>query len=342
MLFLKVPREMAESTRLKLVEAGLFSKDYDVINEGEHVLFPVTGGFGDLELVEREAERRPLQHRSLEEALSPLLSAEELEQLTKSFDTIGDIAIIEIPPALEAKEKGIGEALLKVHRNLRSVFKKLGPMEGEYRIRRLGLIAGEGGTGTVYKEHGVLMRLDVSKVYFSVRLSHERKRIADLVREGEKVLVLFAGVGPFALVIAKGHPEAEIVAVELNPEAVALMEENIRLNRAGNVKAVLGDAREAVLKDYVGFADRVIMPLPKSAHEFLDAAFAAVKDGGIIHFYALADSENPFEDAMGKVEEAAMGSRDVAQILCHSRRIVRPYSPDMVQVVLDLIVRKNQ
>jgi tRNA (guanine37-N1)-methyltransferase len=341
MLFLKVPRELAEKTRLELVEAGIFSKDYEVINEGDSVLFPVTSGWKDFELVEREAEKRPVQHKSLGEALSSLLSEMELEQLTKSFDTVGDIAIMEIPESLESKEKDIGEALLRVHKNLRSVFKKLGPLEGGYRVRRLGLIAGEQGTETLYKEHGIKMKMDLSKVYFSVRLSHERGRIAEHVKPGEKILLLFAGVGPFALVIAKKHPDAEIIAVEINPDAIRYMEENISLNKALNIKTELGDARDIILEKYKDYADRVIMPLPRKAHEFLDVAFAAVKEGGVIHFYTLADSENPFDDAMQKVEEAVIDSKDVSQVLSLSKRIVRPYSPDMVQVVIDLIVRKD-
>jgi tRNA (guanine37-N1)-methyltransferase len=340
MRFLKVPRELAEKTRLELVDAGLISNEYEVLSEGDSILFPVKGEWKDFEVVEREAEKRPVQPMSLTEAVLGLFTAEELEQLTTSFDIIGDIAIVEIPDPLLPKEKEIGEALLKVHKNLRSVFKKLGAMEGEYRVRRLGLIAGEDRTATTYREHGCQMKLDVSKVYFSVRLSHERGRIAELVKPGERILALFAGVGPFPLVISRRHSDTEIVAVEINPDAVAYLRENIALNKADNIVAEEGDAREIVLGKYQGFADRVIMPLPKSAHEFLDVAFAGVKDGGTVHFYTMASATDPFDDAMEKAREAASGSKVGIELI--SQRIVRPYSHDIVQVVLDLIVRKDQ
>src|SRR5262249_55187053 len=154
-----------------------------------------------------------------------------------------------------------------VHKNLRTVLKKLGPMEGEYRVRRVKPIAGEERTETIYKENGVLMKLDVSKVYFSVRLSSERKRIAELVMPNERVRVLFAGVGPFALAIAKRRPEAEVVAVEINPEAVRYMRENIALNKIRNMEALESDARSLDLRALGRKFDRVVMPLPKSAHE---------------------------------------------------------------------------
>jgi len=334
MLFLKIPRKQAEKIRRELVEAGIFENDYPITSEGDFVLFPVSGPFKKFELIEREAQKREKPTRSLAAALRGILTEKELEILTTSFDLIGDIAIVEIPPGLEPKEKQIGEALLDVHRNLKTILKKLGPMEGEYRVRRVKCIAGEDRTTTIYKESGVAMELDVAKVYFSVRLSHERSRIAELVKPKEKILALFAGVGPFPLVIAKKQPTAKIVAIELNPEAVAFMKKNVERNRASNVEVVLGDAREIVLACYGGFADRVLMPLPKGAHDFLDVAFAGVKDGGIVHFYTFAGIEKPFDEAIALAESKA---RDFGvKINVEGKRIVRPYSPQTVQVVLDL------
>jgi tRNA (guanine37-N1)-methyltransferase len=336
MLFLKVPRKEAEAVRQKLMRGGIFSPEYGIIRDGAHVLLPVTGPYGGFELVERDGERRPKRHERLKDALSGFLGPEELSSVIGSFDIIGDIAIMEIPEGLEPKEKLIGTALLGVHRNLRTVLKKLGPMEGEYRVRKLACIAGPERTETTYRESGLSMKLDAAKVYFSVRLAHERKRIAGLAGAGERVLVLFAGVGPFALAIAKKRPDSRVVAVELNPDAVDYMEENIVLNRLDNVEPVEADARTWIFTD--NSFDRVVMPLPKSAHEFLDVAFRAVKDGGVVHLYAIADIRRPFEDAMGKAEAEAEKSGVGLERL--SERMVRPYSPTAVQVVLDLRVSK--
>ncbi|MBD3210320.1 tRNA (guanine-N1)-methyltransferase [Candidatus Micrarchaeota archaeon] len=334
MKFLKVPRKLAEQTRQQLMEKGIISPDYDIFREGEFVFIPVTKGFRGYELVERKADKKEPGFRSLAGALSSSLDKNELEQLTTSFDILGDIAIVEIPRKLEPKETEIGNALLRVHKNVRAVFKKLGPMEGEYRVRRLARIAGKGGTETLHREHGCRIRLDAAKVYFSVRLSHERKRIAGLVQPGENVLVMFAGVGPFALLIAREKPGASIVAVESNPAAARYLRENIALNKSGNIIAEEGDVRDIIPQKYRGFADRVVMPLPKTAHEFLDMAFAASKRDAVIHFYTIAGSEHPFEDAMARAEKAA--SRHGVRLQTLGSRIVRPYSPELVQVVLDL------
>lgn len=340
MLFLKVPRTHGEKTRCELIQKGIFVGGYPILSEGEHILIPVSGPYGGFEVVEREAEKRPIHHEKLKDALASILSPTELESLIGSFDIIGDIAIIEIPDALESRDREIGEALLSVHKNLKTVLKKLSAMEGEFRVRRVKCIAGEDRTTTLYRESGVVMELDVAKVYFSVRLAHERTRIAGLVKGGERILALFAGVGPFPLVIAKTHKDAEIVAIELNPDAVAFMERNIARAKAKNVKAVLGDARSEVLTNYLGWADRITMPLPKGAHDFLDVAYAGAKDGGMVHFYTFASMADPFPEAVAKAEGVA--KKCGVKIEVASQRIVRPYSPQTVQVVLDLIVRKGR
>jgi len=340
MLFLKVPKKDGERVRRELVRDGIISNEYPIVSEGGSILFPVTRSFGGFDSVERECERISKPSKSLKEALSGVLDEGELEHLTTSFDIIGDIAIVEIPKELETREGEIGKALLDVHRNIRTVLKKMGPMEGEFRVRKVKVIAGEDRTTTLYKESGAVMELDVAKVYFSVRLSHERTRIASLVKPNERVLALFAGVGPYALVIAKKMPSAKIVAIELNPDAVAYMEKNVARNRVRNVETVLGDARAVVMEKYRDFADRVTMPLPKGAQDFLDVAFAGVKDGGIVHFYTFAGAERPFEDARMIVERAA--EKFGVGVKIESERIVRPYSPQTVQVVLDIIVRKKR
>ncbi|HSB47315.1 MAG TPA: class I SAM-dependent methyltransferase family protein [Candidatus Bilamarchaeum sp.] len=335
MLYLKVPRSEAESVRRKLMSEGILSPGYEIIKEGAFVCFPVSKKYGDYETLEIEGQERISPPARLKDALAGLLTGPELESFIGSFDILGDIAVVEIPEGLEPKEKEIGAALLQVHKNLRTVLKKLGGMEGEFRVRRFACIAGENRTETVYRESGLKMRLDLAKVYFSPRLATERSRIAELTKNGERVLVLFAGVGPFALAIAKQKPETKITAVELNPEAVRYMKENIALNKAGNVEAIEADARTLAFRDEF---DRVIMPLPKSAHEFLGVAFAAAKDGATVHFYTIADSKDAFNEAAVKAKEAAEKSKTGIKIM--SQRIVRPYSPSRVQVVLDIEIKK--
>ena len=117
----------------------------------------------------------------LKEALKNELTEHELNILVRGYDVVGDIAITIIPPELEAKESMIGKTILRLHKNVKVVAKRNGNYGGEHRTIPLEIIAGENRKETECKEHGVRLLLNPEKVYFSVRSSNERKRIASLV-----------------------------------------------------------------------------------------------------------------------------------------------------------------
>lgn len=241
-------------------------------------------------------------------ALEGKLSLEELKSLSKSFDIVGDIAIVKIPPTLKCKGGIIAEAIVAANRNIRTVLNQVSPVEGDFRLRRLEWVWGERRAETVYREYGCLFKVDLSKVYFSPRLSYERMRLARLIKPREVVVNMFAGVGCFSIVIAK-HSEASMVySIDINPKAVQLMRENISLNKVdGRVEAILGDAREVVETRLKDEADRVLMPLPAKAYEYLDAALMALRSlGGFVHYYDFIHArrgEKPVEGIIERVRE---------------------------------------
>ncbi len=261
-----------------------------------------------------------------------------LELVPRSYDLIGTIAIVEIKPELKKYERAIAKAIMEIHKPIKTVLKKASAMEGKYRVRSVKILAGEKTTVTTYREHGCLIKLDVAKVYFSVRLSHERERISSFVHEKENVLVMFAGVGPFALVIAKKHKGARVAGVELNPTAVRYFKENIKLNKLHNCEAIKGDVKKIIPTRFANFADRVIMPLPHSAETFLDSAFLAAKDGAVIHFYAMVDEGDMPHKIIEIISQAAKENGIMIEIL--NWKIVRPYAPHISQVVIDFKVKK--
>ncbi|NYZ60482.1 class I SAM-dependent methyltransferase family protein [Candidatus Micrarchaeota archaeon] len=329
---IRVPRKKGEEMRRRLSSSGILDEEYFPSHDEKYVYLPVKKSVPRYKLVEVEARRRELR-KSFKEMLSEIVGWES-EGIFSSYDIVGDIAVLEIPDELRAKEKEIADALLRTNANIKAVLRKESGMEGEFRVRRFSFLAGEKRTEATYVEHGVSMRLDLAKVYFSPRLSHERGRIAEKVRAGEKVLVMFAGVGPFALVIAKKQKDAKVYGIELNPDAVRYFEENVKLNgMEGRVEAILGDVRKVVPERFVGVADRVLMPLPKSAEDFLDVALLAAKKGGVIHFYTFVNRAEGKEAAERKVFEAGRKAGRKIQIL--ESREVRPFSPSTVQIVVD-------
>ena len=266
----------------------------------------------------------------LKDALAGKLSEKELAILTGGFDVLGDIAIIEVEKGLGRKQKLIAKTLLETHNHIKVVLKKTGAHYGKFRRQKMTWLAGEKRKVTEYKESGTRMRLDVEKCYFSPRLGTERFRIANLVAPGERVLVMFSGVAPYQIIIAKHSKAKEVVGVELNPVAHKFALENVKLNKLTNVICIKGDCRKVVPK--LGQFDRVMMCLPKENYLFLDVALKAVKSGGFLHFYCF-EKEGEFSLASDKVLKAA----EQYNIACEVQRVVKAgqHSPRVFRVCVD-------
>ena len=326
----RVKAREAEKTRKKLSASGLLDRLHKAEKEGGFVYFPVRGKVPGHRLVKRRmarVRRKP----AFRESLAKLLG--ENSDAVFSYDVIGDIAVLEVPEKYSKKAREIGLLLLESDSKLKAVFRKAGGREGRYRVTPLAHLAGEERTETVHIENGVRMKVDIAKEYFTPRLAAERKRVAGLVGDGEKVLVLFAGVGPYALAIAK-RKDAEVAGIELNPSAVRHFEESIGMNKLrGRVKVVKGDVKKAVPEMFRGFADRVLMPLPHSAEKFLPEAIMAVKKGGIVHLYTIAEKEGGAEKAWEAVLRAARKAGRGAEAL--RVKAVRPFSASLEQLAID-------
>lgn len=328
-MYLKIFRSKGEEIRRKLIEMGAFDRDREIVRQGDYLLMPIKHEIilPKTEIVfleNKESKRKPA---SLKEALEDKLTKEELLILPKSFDIIGDIAVIEIPDELKDKKKTIGKAILSTFKNILVVANKKTSVGTEYRTRDVEVIAGENRTETLHREYGCIYELDVTRAYFSPRLGTERMRIAKQVKAGERVLVMFAGIGPYAILMAKYARPKEVYAVELNPAAVEYMKENIRRNKV-DVKAILGDAGIEAGKH--GIFDRIIMPLPKDAGNFLDKAIPAVKKGGIIHYYTFTST----------TEEAAQEVKGICSKLGHVIEVLDvvecgTYSPQLSRMCVD-------
>ncbi|MBI2085388.1 MAG: class I SAM-dependent methyltransferase family protein [Candidatus Aenigmarchaeota archaeon] len=242
---------------------------------------------------------------------------------THSYDIVGNIAIIEVPEG--ADEKLMANEIMK-NKNIITVVKKLSAREGVFRTRQLEVVAGKQNLETIHTEHGMKYKLDVGKVYFSPREGEERQKIADKIRNDETVLVMFAGIGAYAIAITKKKPQSKVYAVEINSDAYEYMRTNIRLNRVDAlVYPLKGDVR-IVCKGMDGKFDRVVMPYPAGAHEFLDIAIGCLKKNGFIHFYTISKEgeEDAGKELLGK-EANKLGRKTVN---VESRKVL-PYAPRM-------------
>ncbi|MDD4252498.1 class I SAM-dependent methyltransferase [Methanoculleus horonobensis] len=299
---LAVPRREAEGTRRRLLEEGLLDRRFRPRPEGDAILFPVTEEVPGAVRCEFEAvpERLDLPRHEL----------------------VGGIAI------MQENDSGGAERLLASRPSLETVLFPETAVEGEYRTRRFSVLAGVPTTRTRVTEYGHSFDVDLSLAYFSARLSTERQRILGAMGEGEQVLDMFAGVGPFAITLA--GKAGIVVAADLNPAAVHLLIENIALNRAGNVIPMLADAAHLPRLGLPPF-DRVVMNLPLAAPEFLPAAAALCRDGGTIHLYALEEQEGEYLPLIREVTNGEVVERQV-----------RTYSPGKWHAVYDIAVEKGE
>jgi tRNA (guanine37-N1)-methyltransferase len=246
--------------------------------------------------------------RDLKSELRGTIPNHIVDQVPRSFDVIGSknraVAIIEFPSELEDYDEYVAQAIMRMQKSVVSVLGKESARIGNFRTREYRLMAGDEDTEVIHKESGCLYRLDPRKTYFSSRESSERERISTSSRNGEEVLVMFSGVGPFPICITKKHRDTRATAVELNPDAHNYCVENVHLNGvAERVTPILGDVREVCSEFDMRF-DRILMPLPKGAHMFLDVAVPILKPGGVLHFYHWAPKDNRYGEAMELVTDA--------------------------------------
>jgi len=291
-------------------------------------------------ILQREFLERVKHPTILVDLLSDKLPPHLLASLPHAIDFVGDIAVVEVPPELEEHKATVGKAILMTHKRLSTVLAKSSAVRGEYRLREFETIAGVDKTRTVHKEYGCVFHVDLAKAYFSPRLSHEHNRVASLVEENETALDMFAGVGPFSILIAKKRRNVHVYALDKNPDAFQLLKKNIVVNRVDpKITPIFGEASKIVKERLKGKINRVIMNLPERAIEYINVACKALKsEGGIVHYYEFTSAPEPLETAKTRFAEAMKQTNRRLDEILHSR-IVRGTAPFTWQVVVDARIK---
>ncbi len=255
------------------------------------------------------------------------LPEDVLAQVPRGYDVVGSIAILRLPEEIREHEDAIGHALLEGVPPARTAAVDEG-VEGTTRTRTLRVIAGEDTLVTEHKENGCRLIVDLERTYFSPRLAHERARVAEQVREGERVLDMYCGVAPYAVLLAQQAADVRILGVDVNPRAVELARENVQRNKVHDaVDLALADATRLVPALDASF-DRIVMNLPHSAVEHLDAALPALAPEGRLHVGAMLAKDTADEDAAGIADAHGLELVELVD--------VRPYNPAVGHYTLDL------
>ena len=255
-----------------------------------------------------------------------------------SFETIGHVAHLNLRDEQLPFKHVIGQVLLdKNSPKIRTVVNKVGSIENEFRVLPMEVLAGEEGMETEVRQHGLRFRLDFSKVYWNSRLETEHKRLVESFKPSDVVCDMMAGIGPFAVPAAlAGHV---VWANDLNPSCAHYLEMNGQINKASRLHAFCMDGR-AFLRELVAgsqssqhgasaglpetgvLIDRVIMNLPATALEFLDAfwgAFSSRKTEWadhplpLVHCYCFAQTAEGDGDVLARAAKFLGVSPSVLQ-----------------------------
>jgi len=348
---LRVPKRLGErairlATQLRLMDlahAIRGTEDALVIpltrppspDEGE----ALTAALDAFEVVQATFSPRARRARSLVEALKAILPPDLIAYIPRAMDVVGRLAIVDVAPELEAWKSEVGRAVLQVNRHVETVLARAGHVEGTHRLRAMEIIAGGGSTLVTHREHGCIYQVDPTQVYFTPRLSEERRRVAMCVGERETVVDMFASVGPFAIQIAKARARVTVYAVDVNERAFALLQRNVRANGVETqVIPILGDIR--IIGDQLaGRADRVILDLPEKAAAFIDVACRLLKArGGVLHYYCFQSEPAAVATATKRLRDAVADAKRQLQAVRYQRQL-RQIAPRRWQVVVDAVIR---
>lgn len=317
-----VARERGETVRTQLADRSVLDGDHQIVVDGETIYLPVTDPAGVPDQFAGQVVERDVAARDRQQTPADVLGFEP------SLERLGDIVIIDEDDP--ARARAIADAVMASDLPCTTVLDRASPIEGAHRVREWNVLAGE-TTETVHREYGHAFALDVARVYFSPRLATERHRVTTQVSAGERVVDMFAGVGPYAIPMADHG--AEVVACDLNDTAVAYLRENAGRNGVEDrVTAIAGDVR-ATTDAYADTADRIVMNLPHSADDFLETAVSLAGDACVLHYYDIQHDADPFRPGRRAIQEAAGVTYDVS---VETERVVRSYAPHEENVCLDV------
>ncbi|MFX1280641.1 MAG: class I SAM-dependent methyltransferase family protein [Promethearchaeota archaeon] len=347
-------KEIIINRRYKIEQEGNF-KLFPLLDRKEIIdrLFKEIQNHNPVEIVTKKPIFNPnFKFKTLEEALRGKISASYINIIPKSYDVIGNIAILEFEKLGEFNNSGfsnfkqlVAKAVIEVNKNVYSVFEKKSEIKGPYRLRDLGFLVGENNTETIHKENGCTLHLDIKKTYFSPRLVFERQRVSESdINEKEVIVDMFAGVGPFSIQIAKLN-SVLIHSFDVNPHAFNYLQKNINSNQLkGKVIAYNMNIRDLLKpsnqigKELSGSVDRIIMNLPESSMNFIDVlVYLLKKSGGLLHFYHFAEKPNPIENTLTDLENNLNEFKWKIKDIINSK-IVKSFSPKAELVVLDLSI----
>ena len=208
------------------------------------------------------------------------------------YDILGNIAIIKSERKTKEQKLKQAEELLKKP-GIKTILEKASNVHGRLRTIKTKHILGKKNLIAEHKENACLFKFNIKTCYFSPRLSNERQLIAKKIKSKDSVLVMFAGIGIYPIIIYKYSKPKKIIGIELGKECCKYFKENLKLNRIpeDKIEIIQGDVKKKVNKN-LGKFDVVIMARPNLKETFLKYGLEVSKKGTKLFYYGFCrDSE---------------------------------------------------
>ena len=172
-------------------------------------------------------------------------------------------------------------------------------------------------------------------MYKRQRLSNERKEIAGKIKKGDEVLVMFAGVAPYSIVIARLSQARKVYSNEINRKANDYAELNIELNRVKDkIILIPGDIKRIAPKIRHKF-EVIVMPRPQLKDSFLKEALMLSKKGTKIYYYDFCGADEIDSVKEKVLKEAGKSKKKIKIMLVKKAGEIAPYR---YRIRIDFIV----
>lgn len=347
---IKVPIKYAQEIKLILNKKNLRNNNCKLKKDKHFIYFPIINfdskkdisankKLNNLKIILDNFEEYEKKIKTYKENLD--IPKNLKKYLPTSYDIIGNIALIKLPTELLEYKTNIGESILKSKKNIETIC-LVKSIEGELRTRNIEIISGKKQTKTIHKEFGLELFVDVKYTYFSPRLANERKRIASLVKRGETVVDMFTGVAPFAVMIAKYSKAKTIYGVDKNKKAISLAKQNIKINKVVDKITLFNDDSKnigEILEKEKKVADRIIMNLPFSAHDFFTYALDIISENCVIHYYTII-KDDEIQNTIKNLKKIAKIKN--VNITNYNTNKIKSYSPREFYMGIDITVKKSK
>ncbi len=264
-----------------------------------------------------------------------------MNEKSVGYDSFGNIVVLKFSSDWkQIQKKKFAEDLLRKNKAVKTVLEKTGKFKGRLRKMQTKHLAGEKNKDVIYHENECVFRFNIDDTYFSSRLSNERAEVAKEIKKGENVLVMFAGVAPYPVVIARNSQASRVYSNEINKTANKYAELNVERNKLkdkvvllpGDIKLVAEKIRKglAVKKEKVPKEfDVIVMPRPQLKDSFLEQAFALSRGGkkGTRVYYYDFYKESEKDLLIEKIKmEAAKAKKKIKILKVKKAGEVAPYT----------------